>query len=407
MMNRLSRWQQFPWREKNRFQLLVDGGEIFPAMLEAIDSAQTQILLEMYLIESGSVADLFIEALAAAVKREVNVYLLLDDYGARGFEQKDRFRLDDAGVHTVYYNPIGFWNPVLVWGWHRSMLRDHRKLLVVDDHVAFVGGMGITDNFDNTQIPENYWHDVAVKVEGLVVDDWLAVFQSNWNTWVRKQTSVTVDLFSNKEISPDDISLNEKSSGQAGRVAAGRYFGRSEIQRAFVKRVLSAEHHVWMMTAYFVPLGRLLRALRIAARRGVDVRLLVPGPETDHPSVRYAGRRHFYPLLRAGVRIYEYQPRFMHAKVLLCDDWVSLGSSNVDRWNLRWNLEGNQEIEDSRFTRDVRELFENDFQECTECLLQNWRSRSLYHRWQEWFWGRIEGVLEKFSEWLRRYKDKS
>ena len=97
----------------------------------------------------------------------------------------------------------------------------------------------------------------------------------------------------------------------------------------------------------------------------------------------------------------------MHAKVLLCDDWVSLGSSNVDRWNLRWNLEGNQEVEDSRFTRDVRELFEDDFRECTECLLQNWRSRSWVHRCQEWFWGRIENLLEKFSERLRKYRDKS
>ncbi len=406
MKNRLSRWQQFPWREKNRFQLLVDGSEIFPAMLEAINSAQTQILLEMYLIESGAVADSFIAALTAAVKRGVNVYLLFDDYGARGFTQRDRRQIDEAGVHTVYYNPIGFWNPVLVWGWHQSMLRDHRKLLIVDDRVAFVGGMGITDNFDNVRNPENYWHDVAVEAEGPVVNDWLTVFQSNWDTWTRKQSSVSVDLFSNKGVSPGGISPDERSPGQAGRVASGRYFGRSEVQRAFVKRVLSAEHHVWMMTAYFVPMSRLLRALRLAARRGVDVRLLVPGPETDHPSVRYAGRRHFNSLLRAGVRIFEYQPRFQHAKVLLCDDWVSLGSSNVDRWNLRWNLEGNQEIEDSHFTHDIRELFETDFRESTECGLQNWRSRPWVHRWREWFWGRIEGLLEKLGERLRRYKDK-
>jgi cardiolipin synthase len=411
MINRLSRWQQFPWRENNQFELLTDGSQIFPAMLEAISSAQSQILLEMYLIESGAVADQFIAALADAAKRKVNVYLLLDDYGARGFVPKDRRLLYDAGVRTVYYNPIGFWNPILVWGWHRTLLRDHRKLLVVDAQVAFVGGMGITDNFDNNQNPELFWHDVAVKAEGSVVGDWLMVFKRNWDMWTRKQYPVSVDLISHKppvsdKITSNGISLNEKSSGQAGRVAAGRYFGRSEIQRAFVKRVLGAEHHVWMMTAYFVPLSRLLRALRIAARRGVDVRLLVPGPETDHPSIRYAGRRHFYPLLRAGVRIFEYQPRFLHAKVLLCDGWVSLGSSNVDRWNLRWNLEGNQEIEDSRFTHDVRELFETDLRDSTECMLQGWRSRSWVGRWQEWFWGRIENLIEKLSELLRRHKDK-
>jgi len=402
MTNRLSRWQKFPWRENNQFQLLIDGSEFFPAMLAAINSAQSQILLEMYLIESGKLADSFITALAEAAKREVNVYLLFDDYGARDFEQKDRNRLDEAGIHTVYYNPIGFWNPVLVWGWRRTLLRDHRKLLVVDDQVVFLGGMGITDNFDNTLTPENYWHDVAVKANGPVIYDWLTVFQSNWDTWTKKQYPVAVDSFSHKTTVSNNI-----SPGQAGRVAAGRYFGRSEIQRAFVKRVLGAEHHVWMMTAYFVPMSRLLRALRLAARRGVDVRLLVPGPETDHPSIRYAGRRHFYHLLRAGVRIFEYQPRFMHAKVLLCDDWVSLGSSNVDRWNLRWNLEGNQEIEDSVFTHEVRDLFDNDFRDCTECVLQDWHSRSWIGRWREWFWGRMETLIETLSEILRRYRDKS
>lgn len=401
MTNRLSRWQKFPWREKNQFQLLIDGSEIFPAMLAAINSAQSQILLEMYLIESGKLADSFITVLAKAAKREVKVYLLLDDYGARDFKQKDRNRLNEAGIHTVYYNPIGFWNPILVWGWRRTLLRDHRKLLVVDDQVAILGGMGITDNFDNTLTPENYWHDVAVKTNGPVVYDWLTVFQSNWDTWTKKQYPVAVDSFSHKTTVSNNI-----SPGQAGRVAAGSYFGRSEIQRAFVKRVLGAEHHVWMMTAYFVPMSRLLRAFRLAARRGVDVRLLVPGPETDHPSIRYAGRRHFYHLLRTGVRIFEYQPRFLHAKVLLCDSWVSLGSSNVDRWNLRWNLEGNQEVEDSEFAHDVRELFETDLKDSTECVLEGWHSRSWIGRWREWFWGRIEILVETLSEILRRYRDR-
>lgn len=411
MINKLSRWQQFPWREGNHFQLQINGSEIFPAMLETINAAHSQVLLEMYLIESGEVADLFIAALIAAANRKVNVRLLLDDYGARGFTQKDRRKLDEAGVHTVYYNPIGFWNPVVVWGWHRTMLRDHRKLLVVDSQVAFVGGMGITDSFDNNLNPEKYWHDVAVKVQGPVIADWLKVFQSNWDVWVKKQPSISADQLSqdsyvSSKIKSEGVSLDQNLSLQKGRVASGRIFGRSEIQRSFVKRVLSAEHRVWMMTAYFVPFSRLLRALRIAARRGVDVRLLVPGPETDHPSVRYAGRRHFYLLLHAGVRIFEYQPRFLHAKVLLCDDWVSLGSSNVDRWNLRWNLEGNQEIEDSHFVDGVRELFEADFLESKECVLQNWRSRPWVHRWREKFWGRVERLLEKLGNQLDRRKDK-
>lgn len=395
-MKRLSRWQQFPWRDGNRFQLLVDGNQIFTAMLDAIQTAQSQILLEMYLVESGVIADKFINALIDASKRDVTIYLLFDDYGARGFSKIDRGRLDKPNIHSIYYNPIGYWDPIRVWGWHRNLLRDHRKLLIVDGRVAFVGGMGITDDFDNIRKPQRYWHDVAVQIEGTVVCDWLLVFRRNWDTWVRKQIPVTLDQLIHEEISP----------GQAGRVASGRFFGRSEIHRAFVKRILGAEHHVWMMTAYFVPLRRLLRALRIAARRGVDVRLLVPGPETDHPSVRYAGRRHFNTLLQAGVRIYEYQPRFLHGKILLCDRWVSLGSSNVDRWNIRWNLEANQEIEDSQFTMHVRELFENDFRQSNECRLKDWPDRSWHHQFLEWFWGKMEGLVEYLSERIRRRKNK-
>ncbi|WP_455218082.1 phospholipase D-like domain-containing protein [Kaarinaea lacus] len=388
-MNGISRWQQFSWQDGNRFLLLVDGSEIYIAMLDAIQSARSQILLEMYLVSSGVIADRFIRALIDAKKRHVDVYILFDDYGARGLGKFDRERLDEAGIHSVYYNPVNYGKL------RRSLLRDHRKLLIVDGRVAFIGGMGITDDFDNVRKPQRYWHDVAVQVEGLVVKDWLAVFKNNWEVWTRNKYPIDIDEFIQLEIDP----------GQVGRVAAGRFFGRSEIQRSFVKRVLGAEHHVWMMTAYFVPMRRMLRAMRIAAKRGVDVRILVPGPETDHPAVRYAGRRHFHALLESGVRIFEYQPRFLHGKILLCDSWVSLGSSNVDSWNMRWNLEANQEIEDTDFTLRVRELFEADFEQSTECLLKDWPKRSWHHQLLEWFWGKIEKVVEKISEQIQRKKN--
>lgn len=387
-MDKVSRWQQFSWRDGNRFELLVDGSEIFTAMLDAIQSAESQILLEMYLVESGVITSRFIKALVEARQRDVNVCLLFDDYGARGFGKYDRQRLNDAGIHSVYYNPVHYGKL------RRSLLRDHRKLLVVDGRVAFVGGLGLTDDFDDVRKPQRYWHDIAVQIEGAIITDWLTVFQRNWDTWTRNKHPVLVDELSIEEIVP----------GQAGRVAAGHFFGRSEIQRSFVKRVLGAEHHVWMMTAYFVPMRRLLRAMRIAAKRGLDVRLLVPGPETDHPAIRYAGRRYFHTLLEAGVRIFEYQPRFLHGKILLCDGWVSLGSSNVDSWNMRWNLEANQEIEDTQFTARVRELFEADFQQSTECMLIDWPKRSWYYQILEWFWGHIEGLVGYLSERIRRRK---
>jgi len=374
--------QRFPWREGNQFQLLVDGGEIFPAMLAAIYSAQSQILLEMYLVESGRVADRFIAALCAAARRGVSVYLLLDDFGAREFDKGDRHRLESAGVQMVFYNPMHYGEL------RRNLLRDHRKLLVVDERVALVSGIGLTDDFDTEAHPEDYWHEAAVRVEGPCAADWVEAFRRNWHSGVGPSESL-----------PDSTAeLENWAPGRmVGRVASGRRFGAVEIHRDFVKRVRVAERRVWMMTAYFVPSRRLRRALRLAAARGVDVRLLVPGPITDHPGVRYAGRRFYAHLLSAGVRIFEYQPRFLHAKVLLCDDWVSLGSSNVDRWNMRWNIEGNQEVEDSGFAGEARELFESDFLLCEECRLAEWQWRPWYFRLRERLWGYVDTALDWYS----------
>jgi cardiolipin synthase len=162
------------------------------------------------------------------------------------------------------------------------------------------------------------------------------------------------------------------------------------------RRVRNAEQRVWLATAYFVPSRKLLRALRRAVRQGADVRLLLPGPHTDHPAIRHAGRRFYTRLLRHGVRIFEYQPRFLHTKTLLCDRWVSLGSSNFDRWNLRWNLEANQEVDDQRFADAVAVMFETDFSECIEIDLRRWRRR-WFGRLREQLWGKVDMWLESLG----------
>jgi phosphatidylserine/phosphatidylglycerophosphate/cardiolipin synthase-like enzyme len=169
-----------------------------------------------------------------------------------------------------------------------------------------------------------------------------------------------------------------------------------------LNHIRSAERTVWLATAYFIPAWRIRRALRNAARRGVDVRLLLPGPHTDHPAIRHAGRRFYGRLLANGVRIFEYQPRFLHSKVFLCDHWVSIGSSNLDRWNLRWNLEANQEIDDSAFAGQVRAMFEADFRESIECRYAQWRKRPWSARARERLWGRVDLWLHRLGRGLRR-----
>ena len=163
-----------------------------------------------------------------------------------------------------------------------------------------------------------------------------------------------------------------------------------ELKRSLLKHIRAAERRVWIATAYFIPSRRLRRTLRRQARQGVDVRLLLPGPITDHPGVRYASQRYYAPLLRDGVRIFEYLPRFNHTKLAVCDDWVSIGSSNFDRWNLRRNLEANQEVEDRALADQAVALLLADLDEAREMgPAERWRRRPLYLRLREWFWSAV------------------
>lgn len=368
---------RFPWRAGNRFELLVDGPHFFPAMLGAIAQARETVLLEVYLFESGAVADRFIDALTAAVRRGVSVYVLLDDFGCLALSRRDRQRLRDAGAHLTFYNPLRF------TGVRHNLFRNHRKLLLVDGTVAFVGGMGLTDAFAPAE--GEPWHDTAVRIEGPVVADWQLSFVRTWNLWSRHALTLPP-------------AHPARTGMQVGRLALSAGLQRTEIKGALLKRVRAAERRVWIATAYFIPARRLRRALRQAARSGIDVRLLLTGPQTDHPAVRHAGRRFYGQLLRAGVRIFEYQPRFLHAKVQLCDNWVSIGSSNVDRWNFRWNLEGNQEVADAGFAAETQAFFERDFALSQEITQADWARRSRWARLQEWAWGAIDLWMERRSQ---------
>lgn len=368
---------RFPWRKDNDFRLLVDGDHFIPVMLEAIDNASEQVLLEMYLFESGHLAGLFIDALCSAVQRGVNVCVMLDDYGARALLKHDRNRLTASGVHLTFFNPLRYGKL------RRNLFRDHRKVLVVDNTVAFTGGLGITDEFDPAAGTRHYWHETVVEIKGPVLQDWRALFIDNWNRWSQEKLGHATSA------SP------RVQNGALGRVTCTGGAARAEIKASFLKRIHQAEHRVWMATAYFVPSWKLLRALCRAASTDCDVRLLLPGKHTDHPAIRHAGRRYYSRLLRHGVRIFEYQPRFLHEKMLLCDQWVSIGSSNIDRWNLRWNLEANQEIDDQTFAQEVSEQFEKDFSHSKEYVYDKWRHRAWYQRWREKLWGWVDLWLER------------
>ncbi|HYM43307.1 MAG TPA: phospholipase D-like domain-containing protein [Steroidobacteraceae bacterium] len=366
----------WPWRPGNQFRLLDGGGEFFARMLAAIEAARSHVLLEMYLAGSGRVASAFIETLRRArLSRGVRCCVLLDAFGALGLAGGDRRRLQEAGVELRFFNPLR-------WS-HRlgNFNRDHRKLLTVDGQVAFVGGAGLTDEFDGPQA----WREVMLEIRGPVVRDWQRAFARSWRRW-------------GPELGLPEPVIAPLPGGAAGRLSLSEAREHSVLANGVIRRIDAAVTRAWLMSAYFVPSRRFRKALRRAARRGVDVRLLMPSARTDHPWVRQAARRFYGRMLRAGVRIFEYQPRVLHAKMILCDDWVSLGSSNLDRWSFKWNLEANQEVADARFADAVATLFRGDFAVSALLSRRSWPQRAWLDRLRE----HIAGVLDRWLDGWRR-----
>jgi len=347
-------------------------------MLAAIDAARESVLLEMYLVQSGTVTTRFITALVGAVARGARVCVLFDGFGALGLSRADRRQLLAGGVALRFFNPLSVKNPLF-----GNLLRNHRKLLVTDGRSAFVGGTGLTDDFA-PGAPRGMWRELMVEIEGPLVADWQRAFARTWERC-------------GGELSLTDAPAAHRE-GASGRLSLSEATRRSVLAHGVLRHIDAAVSRAWIMSAYFVPARRFRRALRRAAQRGVDVRLLVPGARTDHPWVRHASRRFYARMLRYGVRIFEYQPSMLHAKMTLCDDWVSVGSSNLDRWSLRWNLEANQEVADAPFADSAAALFESDLKVSRAISRRRWRRRAWLDRVRE----RIAGALDRYMDRWRR-----
>ncbi|WP_148253741.1 phospholipase D-like domain-containing protein [Aidingimonas lacisalsi] len=368
------------WRQGNRFELLPESKRFLPEMFRAVEAAQRWILVELYLMESGRLASDVIAALIRATARGVRVMLLLDGYGALGLSNSDRERLVANGV------ALRFFNPLAVRSLARNLSRDHRKLVVIDGDVAFTGGFGAIDEFLDA------WYEVAIRIEGPVIADWVALFARLWDSPLTRGRG---DPAMVRQLAGDVATAGTSKGDMPGRVVWGQGYRYQAIRYSLHRHVTAAQRRIWICTPYFAPTLRLRLRLVRAARRGVDVRLLLPGDHHDHPGIRYAGQRFYGRLLRAGVRIFEFQPTFIHAKFSLADDWSSIGSCNFDHWSLHWNLEANQEAFDAGFADDVAALFERNFAISREIDPTDWASRSRWKRLREWLFGILDDMLAR------------
>lgn len=375
---------QYHWRYNNTFDVLVDGTEYFSSMLSTIKEAKSRILLEHYLVESGDTANTFINELCAAKNRGVEVYVLLDEYGTQGLSDEDKGKLTAANIELSLYNPVSIYHI------GKSLKRDHRKLLIIDEHTAFIGGAGITDEF-TPGLKNDYWHDVMLKVDGEIVFDLIHSFIEIWKQ--QKDTS---------EINNIKKEYTENSSSNKARVLISAGTEKNEIIRSVISRIRASKKHVWLMSPYFISSWKVRRALRYAAKKGVDVRLVFPGPHSDHKWVTYGIQRYYQRLLKSNVAVYEFQPRFTHAKIILCDDWYTIGSSNLDIWNQFLNLDANIEIYDQASHKKIIALFETDFSKSTLIILNKWNTRSVIQHTKELVSGFMISILRFISRKFKR-----
>lgn len=372
----------FPWRPGNRFELLIDGERFFPRLLEAIDGAVQQVELELYLVEAGACAEALVDRLCRAARRGVAVRCLFDAFGSQRLGARLSVQLREAGVALRLYNPIDWRRGV------RNLYRDHRKLLLVDQRHAWVGGTGASDDFWRPQDPVGSgWHELMVEIAGPLVADWQTLFEREWQ-------ACADDCGWRPHIRPTEHLPPRPLPGVGlGRVAYADAVQHRDILRSLLRSLGHASGRIWLATPYFLPSWRVRKALRKAAQRGVDVRLLLSGRITDHGPVRYAGQRYYPRLLASGVRVFEYQPRFLHLKAVLVDDWASIGSCNFDHWTLRFNLEANLEAHDPALTAQLEASFSADFSLSREITLDDWRARPLAMRISQRLWGWLDRVV--------------
>lgn len=352
----------------NRVTAYQNGDEIFPAMLEAIAGAERTINFETYIYWSGRIGARFTEALSERARAGVQVNVVVDWVGSLKMDQAMLASMERAGVRIHRYRPLHWYNL------GRLNNRTHRKLLIVDGRIGFTGGVGIADQWlGDAQDPE-HWRDAHFRIEGPVVAQMQAAFNDNW-------IKTTGEVLNGADHFPPLAAVGDSP---AHLFIASPSGGSESMHLMYLMTIAAAERTIDMAASYFVPDELAVKALIAARRRGVRVRILLPGPHIDSDTVRIASRGGWGPLLAEGVEIYEYQPTMMHTKMLIVDEaMVSVGSTNFDIRSFQLNDEASLNIYDEEFARAMTEVFENDLKPTIRYTHAMWERRPLREKLYE------------------------
>ena len=354
----------------NRVTDLENGDEIFPAMLDAIKSAQKTITFETYIYWSGDVGKQFAAAFIERAKAGVKVNITIDWAGSVSMDADLIDQMQAAGVKVERYRPLHWYTL------SRLNNRTHRKLLVIDGRIGFTGGVGIGDPWQGHAQDPDHWRDMHFRIEGPVVAQIQSAFNDNW-------IKTTGQIANGADYFPP---LQTVGNMDAHMFISSPVGGSESMHLMYLMVIAAAEHTIDLSAAYFIPDELISNALVAARHRGVRIRILMPGKNTDSDAARMASKASWGPLLLAGVKMYEFEPTMFHNKMLIVDhQMVSVGSTNFDLRSFRLNDEASLNVYDDGFANRMTRVFEEDLKSGKEYTYKTWKHRPWTEKFAERF----------------------
>jgi len=369
----------------NKVTLLQNGTATYRAMLAAIHSASETINIVMYTFSNGPIGQMFANALIERGRHGVHVSLMYDGLGSLGTPPSFFDSLRQAGIVVLAYRPVTFFSVKLP---ETLSHRNHRKMLIVDGRIAFTGGINISEVYasgfgsNGRKISQESWRDTDIEVEGPAVAEFQHLFVDEWNH--QKGPPLCSCTY---------FPTIERRGNQIVRVIGSVPKRFSPIYVTLISAIVNSATNVYITDAYFAPDHQMLHALERAAHRGVDVRLLLPS-QSDERLIVSAARSHYHALLKAGVKIYEWQGAMLHAKTATVDGvWSTVGSSNLDWWSIARNNEVNAIVLSHSFGDEMSQMFQADLTNSKQIELDQWRHRPIHERFDETVAGIVEPLL--------------
>jgi cardiolipin synthase len=350
---------------ENRVELLFNGEEIFPAMLDGIRSARKSITYLQYLYKGGDIAFELAEAFAQRCRAGVRVNILIDDHGGSEMPAEIPELWRESGCQMRWFRRIRLFQFITPWELLIYNYRNHRRILVIDGRIGFTGGHGVSDAWTGDGRTKEHWRDTDARVEGPIVQQLQAAFVESWR-------ETTGDMLGGELYFP---ALEPRGNVNAQVVASSPFGGTYESYLLFLLSIASAKRSIYITNPYFVPDERMTQALLNAVARGVRVVLLTPG-KIDWMLVYRASRRGFGPLLRGGIEIHEYQPALLHAKTMVVDGvWATVGSTNLDNRSFALNQELNLVVHDAAIAGKLERAFNEDLKHSKKLTYEAWKAR--------------------------------